>query len=131
MIDSTEQTMLGTIVNIVNSSRYSSNLSEKILDAVKQSLPKLVDLNSCTLRDIRDTLVSHNELVGIYVTDDRCEENTSRRLVRCEFWGVPEEFLDCTVRRIYGAVAETIYESDTVYIEVYPKEGVTDGEVFS
>ena len=93
MIDSTEQTMLGTIVSIVNSSRYSSNLSEKILDAVKQSLPKLVDLNSCTLRDIRDTLVSHNELVGIYVTDDKCEEILLEDLFVANFGECPKNFL--------------------------------------
>lgn len=131
MTNSTEQKLLGTIVGVVNSSRYSSNLSEKILDAIKQTLPNLVDLDDCLLRDIRDTVIPHNELVGIYVTDDKCEENTSRQLVYCEFWRVPEELLDCKVRRVYGAVAETIDKSDTVYIEVYPKEGVTDGEVFS
>ena len=126
--------ILGKIVQVVNAGRYSRDLSERILAEIVSSFQSLTLLENIQLGALRDTIISHNEIVEVWVTDDTSlpyHEQNTHMLCRREFWRIPARLLNCKVRRIFGAIPEHIDEADSIRIEVFAKEGVTDAEMFS
>ena len=74
----------------------------------------------CKVKDLIDTIISHNEIVGIWERRKSKEGRYSVLLWRGMAWDIPEEYLDRTFLNIFGIVPESITEADTVNISVTP-----------
>ena len=74
----------------------------------------------CKVKDLIDTIISHNEIVAIWERRKSKEGRYSVLLWRGMAWDIPEEYLDRTFLKIFGTVPESIAEADTVNISVTP-----------
>lgn len=72
------------------------------------------------VKDLIDTIISHNEIVGIWERRKDKEERYHILLWKGMAWDIPEEYLDRTFLNIFGIVPESITEADTVNISVMP-----------
>ena len=74
----------------------------------------------CKVKDLKDTIISHNEVVGIWERRKNKEGRYHALLWKGMAWDIPEEYLDRTFLKIFGTVPESIAEADTVNISVTP-----------
>ena len=74
----------------------------------------------CKVKDLKDTIISHNEIVGIWERRKNKEGRYHALLWKGMAWDIPEEYLDRTFLNIFGIVPESITEADTVNISVTP-----------
>ncbi|WP_294465542.1 hypothetical protein [uncultured Ruminococcus sp.] len=74
----------------------------------------------CKVKDLIDTIISHNEIVGIWERRKNKEGRHHALLWKGMAWDIPEEYLDRTFLKIFGTVPESITEADTVNISVTP-----------
>lgn len=74
----------------------------------------------CKVKDLIDTIISHNEIVGIWESRKNKGGRYHVLLWKGMAWDIPEEYLDRTFLKIFGIVPETITEADTVNISVTP-----------
>ena len=74
----------------------------------------------CKVKDLIDTIISHNEVVGIWERRKNKEGRYHALLWKGMAWDIPEEYLDRTFLKIFGTVPESIAEADTVNISVTP-----------
>lgn len=74
----------------------------------------------CKVKDLIDTIISHNEIVGIWERRKNKEGRYHALLWKGMAWDIPEEYLDRTFLKIFGTVPESITEADTVNIAVTP-----------
>lgn len=74
----------------------------------------------CKVKDLIDTIISHNEIVGIWERRKNKEERYDVLLWRGMAWDIPKEYLDRTFLKIFGTVPESITKADTVNIAVTP-----------
>lgn len=74
----------------------------------------------CKVKDLIDTIISHNEIVGIWERRKNKKGRYSVLLWRGMAWDIPKEYLDRTFLKIFGTVPESITEADTVNIAVTP-----------
>lgn len=74
----------------------------------------------CAVKDLIDTIISHNEIVGIWERRKNKEGRYHALLWKGMAWDIPEEYLDRTFLKIFGIVPESITEADTVNIAVTP-----------
>lgn len=74
----------------------------------------------CAVKDLIDTIISHNEIVGIWERRKNKEGRYHALLWKGMAWDIPEEYLDRTFLKIFGIVPGSITEADTVNIAVTP-----------
>ena len=74
----------------------------------------------CKVKDLIDTVISHNEIVGIWERRKNKDGRYHALLWKGMAWDIPEEYLDRTFLKIFGTVPESITEADTVNISVTP-----------
>ena len=72
------------------------------------------------VKDLIDTIISHNEIVAIWERRKNKEGRYHALLWKGMAWDIPEEYLDRTFLKIFGIVPESIAEADTVNISVTP-----------
>lgn len=72
------------------------------------------------VKDLIDTIISHNEIVGIWERRKNKEKRYHALLWKGMAWDIPKEYLDRTFLKIFGTVPESITEADTVNISVTP-----------
>ncbi|HJI48776.1 MAG TPA: hypothetical protein OIL97_04410 [Oscillospiraceae bacterium] len=87
--------------------------------------PDFKDRNSfvelpCKVKDLIDTIICHNEIIGIWERRKNKEGRYSVLLWRGMAWDIPEEYLDRTFLKIFGTVPKSITEADTVNIAITP-----------
>lgn len=74
----------------------------------------------CKVKDLIDTIISHNEIVGIWERRKNKEGRYHALLWKGMAWDIPEEYLERTFFKIFGTIPESITEADTVNIAVTP-----------
>ena len=74
----------------------------------------------CKVKNLIDTIIGHNEIVGIWERQKNKYGSYSILLWRGMAWDIPEEYLGRTFLKIFGIAPEKIGEADTVNIEVTP-----------
>ena len=74
----------------------------------------------CKVKDLIDTIISHNEIVAIWERRKNKEGRYHALLWKGMAWDIPEEYLERTFLKIFGTVPESITEADTVNISVTP-----------
>ena len=74
----------------------------------------------CTVKDLIDKVIGHNEIVAIWERRKNKEGRYNILLWRGMAWDIPEEYLDRTFLKIFGTVPKSITEADTVNIAVTP-----------
>ena len=84
-----------------------------------KDLNRFVEL-PCKVKNLIDTIISHNEIVGIWERRKNKEGGYHALLWKGMAWDIPEEYLDRTFLKIFGTVPESITEVDTVNIAVTP-----------
>ena len=72
------------------------------------------------VKDLIDTIISHNEIVAIWERRKNKEGGYHALLWKGMAWDIPEEYLDRTFLKIFGTVPESITEADNVNILVTP-----------
>lgn len=72
------------------------------------------------VKNLIDTIICHNEIVGIWERRKNKEGRYSVLLWRGMAWDIPEKYLDRTFLKIFGTVPKSITEADTVNIAVTP-----------
>ena len=80
------------------------------------------------VKDIIDTIISHNEIVALWVKEETEDVRYDKRIWRGMAWEIPKQYMDCKFEKIFGTVPESIVEADTVNIRIetpqpYKKEG--------
>lgn len=71
---------------------------------------------SLLLREIVDTIFSHNELIALWHNSKR---NDCKKLIwEGEAWAIPDEYLDFKFDRIFGSIPENIFDADKINILV-------------
>ena len=72
------------------------------------------------VKDLIDTIISHNEIVAIWERRKNKEGRYHVLLWKGMAWDIPKEYLDRTFLKIFGTIPEKISLSDTVNIAVTP-----------
>jgi len=67
----------------------------------------------CKVKDLIDTLISHNEVISLWCKED---QHHSKMLWKSEGHKIPEEYLNQKIIKIFGCIPEKISESDTINI---------------
>ena len=74
----------------------------------------------CKVKDLIDTIIGHNEVVGIWERRKGEEGRYHVLLWRGMAWDIPEEYLNRTFLKIFGIVPESMSTADTVNIAITP-----------
>ena len=103
------------------------NISEDLwvtVEFLKQ--PQADKRTPCKVKDIIDTIISHNEVVALWI--EETDMRYDKRIWRGMAWEIPKQYMDCKFEKIFGTVPRSIVEADTVNIRIeipqpYKKEG--------
>lgn len=93
--------------------------SEEFLCEHFKDRNRVVEL-PCKVGNLIDTIIGHNEIVGIWERRKDKEGRYHILLWRGMAWDIPKEYLDRTFLKIFGVIPEKISVSDTVNIAVTP-----------
>ena len=82
----------------------------------------------CEVKDIIDTIISHNEIVALWVEEETEDVRYDKQIWRGMAWDIPNSLKGCRFIKIFGTVPESIAEADTINIRIetpkpYKKEG--------
>jgi hypothetical protein len=82
----------------------------------------------CEVKDIIDTIISHNEIVALCVEEETEDVRYDKQIWRGMAWDIPNSYKGCRFVKMFGTVPESIAESDTINIRIelpqpYKKEG--------
>lgn len=94
---------------------------------LQEQQPK-ADWIPCEVKDIIDTIISHNEIVALWVKEETEDVRYDKRIWRGMAWEIPKQYMGCKFVKIFGTVPESIVEADTINIRIetpqpYKKEG--------
>lgn len=78
----------------------------------------------CKVKDLVDKIFSHNDIIGIWIKDDKDPHYTDLYW-KGEAWKLPEVFGNLEFIAISGYVVDDITDSDTINIEARRPEDVT------
>ena len=73
--------------------------------------------NELKVKDIIDTIISHNEIICLWVEDED-DPHFSKQLWRGHAHKLPKEYSEYRFLSISGVCAESLYQSDTININV-------------
>lgn len=73
--------------------------------------------NELKVKDIIDTIISHNEIICLWV-EDEVDPHFSKQLWRGSAHKLPKEYSEYRFLSISGVCAESLYQSDTININV-------------
>lgn len=94
----------------------------------------------CEVKDIIDTIISHNEIVALWVEEQTEDVRYDKQIWRGMAWDIPNVYKECKFIKIFGTVPESIVEADAINIRIelneaykiesqpYKKEGGTDAD---
>lgn len=72
----------------------------------------------CEVKDIIDTIISHNEIVALWVEEQTEDVRYDKQIWRGMAWDVPKVYKECKFIKIFGTVPESIVEADTINIRI-------------
>lgn len=72
------------------------------------------------VKEFNDNMISHNELIALWFSEDE----GSKRFYCGEAWATPEKYLELPVVRVFGAVADNLFESDVINLLVEVTEDI-------
>ena len=81
---------------------------------------------SLKIKDLVDIIFSHNEIIELCVSVEDDDVSYSKTIWRGHAHELPSELGEYDFIRIFGCVSESIYKSDTIYIECEPPLQYTD-----
>lgn len=79
-----------------------------------------VIVTPCKVKDLIDTIIGHNEVVGIWERRKGEEGRYHVLLWRGMAWDISEEYLNRTFLKIFGIMPESMSTADTVNIAITP-----------
>ena len=77
-----------------------------------------VDWIPCKVKDIIDTIISHNEIVALWYEEPTEDVKYDKQVWRGMAWDIPNVYKECKFIKIFGTVPESIVEADTINIRI-------------
>lgn len=105
---------------VINSLVAERKDFQAILDT---EIKKINTQPSFKLSDLKDTLISHNEIVSLWYEVQSDDVRESKLVSRGMFWYLAK-YYDYKVLKIFGTVPENIDDSDTINILIELPENV-------
>ena len=95
----------------------STNMQDELYIQYNKNSPIHPIYKELKVKDIIDTIISHNEIICLWVEDEE-DPHFSRQLWRGHAHKLPEEYSEYRFLSINGVCAESLYQSDTININV-------------
>ena len=110
--------------------RLIKNFAE-LSNELKLSEQPKADWIPYEVKDIIDTIISHNEIVALWIEEETEDVRYDKQIWRGMAWDIPNSYKGCKFIKIFGTVPESIVEADTINIRIetpqsYKKEGADD-----